>query len=202
MELNKTEWPYFVIGTLCAIINGALQPIFSVIISDVIGVSIKQRSKSLNCMFYLLSLFPNYLYDKSIKWYFFFFFNLHCKGEEWANLLTMENANPLLNVPQNSDANGTSSGRSAPRCRTRRGSPVTSPNVPPSDPFREGRMWARAARAWKGNLALSCPRVLSHSLSEDAMWHKAMQKQCKSTKMKGLWDNASEQTFCYTREFL
>uniref|UniRef100_A0A669QVL9 ATP binding cassette subfamily B member 4 n=1 Tax=Phasianus colchicus TaxID=9054 RepID=A0A669QVL9_PHACC len=43
MKLNKTEWPYFVVGTLCAIINGALQPIFSVMISDVIGVSIKSR---------------------------------------------------------------------------------------------------------------------------------------------------------------
>uniref|UniRef100_A0A8B9V3A5 Uncharacterized protein n=1 Tax=Anas zonorhyncha TaxID=75864 RepID=A0A8B9V3A5_9AVES len=41
MALNKTEWPYFVVGTLCAIINGALQPVFSVIIADVIGVSIK-----------------------------------------------------------------------------------------------------------------------------------------------------------------
>ncbi|NXW65967.1 MDR3 protein, partial [Eurystomus gularis] len=42
MELNKTEWPYFVIGTLCAIINGALQPVFSVILSDVIGVFVEK----------------------------------------------------------------------------------------------------------------------------------------------------------------
>ncbi|NWQ73338.1 MDR3 protein, partial [Columbina picui] len=42
MELNKTEWPYFVIGTSCAIINGALQPIFSVIISDVIGMFVEK----------------------------------------------------------------------------------------------------------------------------------------------------------------
>ncbi|NXD79727.1 MDR3 protein, partial [Halcyon senegalensis] len=42
MELNKTEWPYFVIGTLCAVINGALQPIFSVIISDVIGTFVEK----------------------------------------------------------------------------------------------------------------------------------------------------------------
>lgn len=46
MKLNKTEWPYFVVGTLCAIINGALQPVFSVMISDVIGVSIKSRTSS------------------------------------------------------------------------------------------------------------------------------------------------------------
>ncbi|KAK2531311.1 multidrug resistance protein 1 [Columba livia] len=42
MELNKTEWPYLVIGTLCAIINGALQPIFSVIVSDVIGMFVEK----------------------------------------------------------------------------------------------------------------------------------------------------------------
>ncbi|XP_039914086.1 ATP-dependent translocase ABCB1 isoform X2 [Hirundo rustica] len=38
MKLNKTEWPYFVAGTLCAIINGALQPSFSVIFSEIIGI--------------------------------------------------------------------------------------------------------------------------------------------------------------------
>ncbi|XP_076187711.1 ATP-dependent translocase ABCB1-like isoform X3 [Aptenodytes patagonicus] len=38
MKLNKTEWPYFVAGTLCAIINGALQPAFAIIFSEIIGV--------------------------------------------------------------------------------------------------------------------------------------------------------------------
>ncbi|KFP39961.1 Multidrug resistance protein 1, partial [Chlamydotis macqueenii] len=38
MKLNKTEWPYFVAGTLCAIINGALQPAFAVIFSEIIGI--------------------------------------------------------------------------------------------------------------------------------------------------------------------
>ncbi|OXB84706.1 UNVERIFIED_CONTAM: hypothetical protein H355_001183 [Colinus virginianus] len=42
MKLNKTEWPYFAIGTLCAFINGALQPIFSVMISDVIGMFVEE----------------------------------------------------------------------------------------------------------------------------------------------------------------
>ncbi|XP_052550932.1 ATP-dependent translocase ABCB1 isoform X6 [Tympanuchus pallidicinctus] len=42
MKLNKTEWPYFVVGTLCAIINGALQPVFSVMISDVIGMFVEK----------------------------------------------------------------------------------------------------------------------------------------------------------------
>ncbi|XP_068529975.1 ATP-dependent translocase ABCB1-like isoform X1 [Anas acuta] len=38
MSLNKTEWPYFVAGTICAIINGGLQPAFSVIFSEIIGI--------------------------------------------------------------------------------------------------------------------------------------------------------------------
>ncbi|XP_074721034.1 ATP-dependent translocase ABCB1 isoform X1 [Strix uralensis] len=38
LKLNKTEWPYFVTGTLCAIINGALQPAFSIIFSEIIGI--------------------------------------------------------------------------------------------------------------------------------------------------------------------
>ncbi|POI25012.1 hypothetical protein CIB84_011238, partial [Bambusicola thoracicus] len=37
MKLNKNEWPYFVAGTFCAIVNGALQPAFSVIFSEIIG---------------------------------------------------------------------------------------------------------------------------------------------------------------------
>ncbi|XP_048366711.1 ATP-dependent translocase ABCB1 isoform X2 [Sphaerodactylus townsendi] len=38
MKLNKSEWPYFLVGTLSAIVNGALQPGFSIIFSEIIGV--------------------------------------------------------------------------------------------------------------------------------------------------------------------
>ncbi|XP_048195905.1 ATP-dependent translocase ABCB1-like isoform X2 [Perognathus longimembris pacificus] len=38
LKLNLTEWPYFVVGVLCAIINGGLQPTFAVIFSRIIGV--------------------------------------------------------------------------------------------------------------------------------------------------------------------
>uniref|UniRef100_A0A8D0WUE8 Phosphatidylcholine translocator ABCB4 n=1 Tax=Sus scrofa TaxID=9823 RepID=A0A8D0WUE8_PIG len=38
LKLNKTEWPYFVVGTLCAVANGALQPAFSIIFSEMIAV--------------------------------------------------------------------------------------------------------------------------------------------------------------------
>ncbi|KAL1777499.1 multidrug resistance protein 1 isoform X1 [Sigmodon hispidus] len=41
LKLNSTEWPYFVVGILCAIINGALQPAFSIIFSKVVGVFTK-----------------------------------------------------------------------------------------------------------------------------------------------------------------
>ncbi|EMP26530.1 Multidrug resistance protein 1, partial [Chelonia mydas] len=37
MKLNKSEWPYFVVGTFSAIINGALQPAFAIIFSEIIG---------------------------------------------------------------------------------------------------------------------------------------------------------------------
>nr|XP_020843145.1 phosphatidylcholine translocator ABCB4 isoform X3 [Phascolarctos cinereus] len=37
LKLNKTEWPYFVVGTLCAIVNGALQPAFSIIFSEMLA---------------------------------------------------------------------------------------------------------------------------------------------------------------------
>uniref|UniRef100_A0A8C6F8H8 ATP binding cassette subfamily B member 1 n=1 Tax=Monodon monoceros TaxID=40151 RepID=A0A8C6F8H8_MONMO len=36
LKLNITEWPYFVVGIFCAIINGGLQPAFSVIFSRII----------------------------------------------------------------------------------------------------------------------------------------------------------------------
>lgn len=40
LKLNITEWPYFVVGIFCAIINGGLQPAFSIIFSRIIGVSV------------------------------------------------------------------------------------------------------------------------------------------------------------------
>ncbi|KAM5255813.1 ATP-dependent translocase ABCB1-like [Ctenodactylus gundi] len=38
LKLNLTEWPYFVVGVFCAMINGALQPAFAVVFSRIIGV--------------------------------------------------------------------------------------------------------------------------------------------------------------------
>uniref|UniRef100_A0A8B9THA1 Multidrug resistance protein 1 n=1 Tax=Anas platyrhynchos TaxID=8839 RepID=A0A8B9THA1_ANAPL len=54
MSLNKTEWPYFVAGTICAIINGGLQPAFSVIFSEIIGVSSNKVYKTYKTTIILL----------------------------------------------------------------------------------------------------------------------------------------------------
>ncbi|XP_074538680.1 ATP-dependent translocase ABCB1 [Halichoeres trimaculatus] len=38
MRLNLSEWPYILVGTICAIINGALQPAFAIVFSKIITV--------------------------------------------------------------------------------------------------------------------------------------------------------------------
>uniref|UniRef100_A0A7N4NMN8 ATP binding cassette subfamily B member 1 n=1 Tax=Sarcophilus harrisii TaxID=9305 RepID=A0A7N4NMN8_SARHA len=57
LKMNKTEWPYFVVGIFCAIINGGLQPAFSVIFSRIIGVrAMNEKRKRDSDMFSLLFL--------------------------------------------------------------------------------------------------------------------------------------------------
>lgn len=52
MRLNSSEWPYILVGTLCATINGAMQPVFAIIFSKIISVGYlwypctKKRKKS------------------------------------------------------------------------------------------------------------------------------------------------------------
>uniref|UniRef100_A0AAQ4S6E1 ATP-binding cassette sub-family B member 5 n=1 Tax=Gasterosteus aculeatus aculeatus TaxID=481459 RepID=A0AAQ4S6E1_GASAC len=38
LYLNRNEWPYILVGTICAIINGAMQPLFAIIFSKIITV--------------------------------------------------------------------------------------------------------------------------------------------------------------------
>uniref|UniRef100_A0A8D3C149 ATP-binding cassette, sub-family B (MDR/TAP), member 4 n=1 Tax=Scophthalmus maximus TaxID=52904 RepID=A0A8D3C149_SCOMX len=38
LRLNLPEWPYIVVGTICAVINGAMQPAFAIIFSKIITV--------------------------------------------------------------------------------------------------------------------------------------------------------------------
>ncbi|KAM9200099.1 ATP-dependent translocase ABCB1-like isoform 1-T1 [Mergus octosetaceus] len=71
MRLNKTEWPYFVAGTICAIINGALQPAFAVIFSEIIGIFSETEEKFLREKSNLYSLL--FLALGIISFFTFFF---------------------------------------------------------------------------------------------------------------------------------
>ncbi|XP_077622934.1 phosphatidylcholine translocator ABCB4 isoform X1 [Crocuta crocuta] len=59
LKLNKTEWPYFVVGIACAIANGALQPAFSVMFSEMLAVfeqeddEVKQRECNMFSLLFL-----------------------------------------------------------------------------------------------------------------------------------------------------
>ncbi|XP_070822421.1 ATP-dependent translocase ABCB1 [Chaetodon trifascialis] len=61
MRLNSSEWLYILVGTICAIINGAMQPLFAVIFSKIITVFahpdeavVKQRSEFFSLMFVVI----------------------------------------------------------------------------------------------------------------------------------------------------
>ncbi|XP_033614571.1 ATP-dependent translocase ABCB1 isoform X5 [Fukomys damarensis] len=63
LKLNLMEWPYFVVGVFCAIINGGLQPAFAVIFSRIIGVfarnddeTKRQNSNLFSLLFLLLGI--------------------------------------------------------------------------------------------------------------------------------------------------
>ncbi|NWV15009.1 MDR1 protein, partial [Ptilonorhynchus violaceus] len=63
MKLNKTEWPYFVAGLVCAIINGALQPAFAIIFSEIIGIFsetdkdiLRQKSNLYSLLFLVIGI--------------------------------------------------------------------------------------------------------------------------------------------------
>ncbi|XP_015708893.1 ATP-dependent translocase ABCB1-like isoform X4 [Coturnix japonica] len=71
MKLNKKEWPYFVAGTFCAIVNGALQPAFSVIFSEIIGIFTEDDPKILREKSNLYSLL--FLALGIISFFTFFF---------------------------------------------------------------------------------------------------------------------------------
>ncbi|XP_049995746.1 phosphatidylcholine translocator ABCB4 [Alexandromys fortis] len=71
LKLNKTEWPYFVVGTVCAIVNGALQPAISIILSEMIAIfgpgddAVKQQKCNMFSLIFLglgvLSFFTFFL---------------------------------------------------------------------------------------------------------------------------------------------
>ncbi|XP_049586739.1 ATP-dependent translocase ABCB1 isoform X4 [Syngnathus scovelli] len=58
MRFNLPEWPYIFVGTICASINGAMQPLFAVIFSKIITVFaepdvnvVRQKSEFFSLMF-------------------------------------------------------------------------------------------------------------------------------------------------------
>uniref|UniRef100_A0A7N9AQL0 ATP-binding cassette, sub-family B (MDR/TAP), member 4 n=1 Tax=Mastacembelus armatus TaxID=205130 RepID=A0A7N9AQL0_9TELE len=56
MHLNVPEWPYIVLGTICAIINGVMQPVFAIIFSKIITVdpnedTVRQKATMFSLIF-------------------------------------------------------------------------------------------------------------------------------------------------------
>ncbi|XP_051921755.1 ATP-binding cassette, sub-family B (MDR/TAP), member 4 isoform X3 [Hippocampus zosterae] len=61
MRFNRSEWPYILVGTICASINGAMQPLFAVIFSKIITVFaepdlnvVQQKSLFFSLMFVVI----------------------------------------------------------------------------------------------------------------------------------------------------
>ena len=40
--MNAPEWPYILVGTIGALANGAVQPLFAIIFAEILGVSIQK----------------------------------------------------------------------------------------------------------------------------------------------------------------
>ncbi|KAL1777610.1 multidrug resistance protein 1 isoform X2, partial [Sigmodon hispidus] len=82
LKLNITEWPYLVVGVLCAIINGCMQPAFAIVFSRIIGVFTRDddpETKQQNCnLFSLLFLVMGMI---SFVTYFFQGFTFGKAGE-------------------------------------------------------------------------------------------------------------------------
>ncbi|XP_024123995.1 ATP-binding cassette, sub-family B (MDR/TAP), member 4 [Oryzias melastigma] len=58
LKLNKSEWPFIFVGTFCAIINGAIQPVFAILFSKIIAVFaepdkevVREKSQFFSLMF-------------------------------------------------------------------------------------------------------------------------------------------------------
>uniref|UniRef100_A0A8C0L9T3 ATP binding cassette subfamily B member 1 n=1 Tax=Canis lupus dingo TaxID=286419 RepID=A0A8C0L9T3_CANLU len=77
LKLNSTEWPYFVVGIFCAIINGGLQPAFSIIFSRIIGVRIydpetkRQNSNMFSVLFLVLGIISFITFFLQVSVYIF-----------------------------------------------------------------------------------------------------------------------------------
>ncbi|XP_008429877.1 ATP-dependent translocase ABCB1 [Poecilia reticulata] len=63
LRLNASEWPYILVGLICATINGAIQPVFAVLFSKIITVFaepnpevIRERSDFFSLMFVTIGI--------------------------------------------------------------------------------------------------------------------------------------------------
>ncbi|XP_035989695.1 ATP-dependent translocase ABCB1-like isoform X1 [Fundulus heteroclitus] len=63
LRLNASEWPYILVGLICAAINGALQPLFAILFSKIITVFaepdqtvIRQRANFFSLMFVMMGV--------------------------------------------------------------------------------------------------------------------------------------------------
>uniref|UniRef100_A0A672J3I1 ATP-binding cassette, sub-family B (MDR/TAP), member 4 n=1 Tax=Salarias fasciatus TaxID=181472 RepID=A0A672J3I1_SALFA len=45
LALNKSEWPYILLGIICATINGVIQPVFAIIFSKIITVTFSRHDE-------------------------------------------------------------------------------------------------------------------------------------------------------------
>ncbi|KAK0147853.1 Multidrug resistance protein 1 [Merluccius polli] len=63
LRLNLPEWPYILVGLICATINGAIQPLFAIVFSKIVAVFteinvdvIKERSTFFSIMFAVIGV--------------------------------------------------------------------------------------------------------------------------------------------------
>uniref|UniRef100_A0A8C6GQA9 P-type phospholipid transporter n=1 Tax=Mus spicilegus TaxID=10103 RepID=A0A8C6GQA9_MUSSI len=82
LNLNLSEWPYLLVGVLCAVINGCIQPVFAIVFSRIVGVFSRDddhETKRQNCN--LFSLFFLVMGLISFVTYFFQGFTFGKAGE-------------------------------------------------------------------------------------------------------------------------
>ncbi|KAJ3597609.1 hypothetical protein NHX12_001132 [Muraenolepis orangiensis] len=63
LRLNLPEWPYILVGLICAIINGAIQPLFAILFSKIVAVFsdrddavVKEKSAFFSIMFAVIGV--------------------------------------------------------------------------------------------------------------------------------------------------
>ena len=59
--LNAPEWPYMLIGCICSILNGGVQPAFAIVFAEIMGVSHENpTTQNLVSRLYLCVLLPGF----------------------------------------------------------------------------------------------------------------------------------------------